>query len=881
MPRPPMKYNPAFLSDEELIEGFVVRHAEFESILETVRENTTQSNQHILVVGPRGSGKTTLVLRVAAEIRRNEELSEKWHPVVFAEESYQVQSAGEFWLEALMHLAQKSGDANLKASHKELEAERDEQRLRERALAQLLDFADSHGKRLLLIVENLNMLLGDQMSDDEAWALRHTLQSESRIMLLSTSTKRFKEVEATSKGFFELFKMLDVRPLNIGECQEVWKAVTGTKLSQRRIRPLQILTGGNPRLLGIISTFATELSFRHLMDNLLQLIDDHTEYFKSQLDSLAAVERKAYLALAEIWDPATARQVAESARLDVNKVSSYLARLEERGAVAVVEQRGRAKVYQVTERLYNIYYLMRRRGAPVNRVKALVSFMVSFYGKKELAELTSRIAEEACGLEPQMRTDHYLAFEGLIRSRPDGALRVALVSSAPGAFFSAPDAPSSLRGLRAITELTIANKAIAKSLEWSQRGDESRDEISARIQELTADRGKPRAEDFAHCFELGLLFEAAGRNGDAIEALEKAEKMSPDAGCVATILAGVYESEGLLDESEAVYKRALTAFEHPALWTSFGELLSRRLERHAEAKEAFGRAVQLDSEWFPAWAELGELLANKLEAYEEGAQALRRALDCEQAFRRNLQSAFAEEPSPVAERVNAIGPPVHLVWGALGRVLADDLGKPEEAVDAYQHAVDVQPDEPVLWLGLGRAQVNLGRYEAARSAFAEVTLLQPDSDIGWKALAVSYMELGQVDKAKAACQRAVQVAPASGPAWLGLAAIHINGGHFAEALECLPGMLHDSEFVQRTSNVISSVVIILAAAGLGREALSVLEESSSLEELEPLAVALRMLAGEAVSVAKEITEVAEDILKQIRSTSRDAKTGDTARQKES
>ena len=52
-----MKYNPAFLTDEELIKGFVVREADLEIILQTIRENTTASNQHILIVGPRGIGE--------------------------------------------------------------------------------------------------------------------------------------------------------------------------------------------------------------------------------------------------------------------------------------------------------------------------------------------------------------------------------------------------------------------------------------------------------------------------------------------------------------------------------------------------------------------------------------------------------------------------------------------------------------------------------------------------------------------------------------------------------------------------------------------------------------------------------------------------------
>jgi len=35
--------------------------------------------------------------------------------------------------------------------------------------------------------------------------------------------------------------------------------------------------------------------------------------------------------------------------------------------------------YAVAERMYNIYYLMRRRGKPADRVKATVKFMIALY----------------------------------------------------------------------------------------------------------------------------------------------------------------------------------------------------------------------------------------------------------------------------------------------------------------------------------------------------------------------------------------------------------------------------------------------------------------------------------------------------------------------
>ena len=37
------KYNPAFLSPEELIRSFVVRHTELELIVQVIRENTGDS----------------------------------------------------------------------------------------------------------------------------------------------------------------------------------------------------------------------------------------------------------------------------------------------------------------------------------------------------------------------------------------------------------------------------------------------------------------------------------------------------------------------------------------------------------------------------------------------------------------------------------------------------------------------------------------------------------------------------------------------------------------------------------------------------------------------------------------------------------------------
>lgn len=407
------KYNPGFSSDEDLISAFVVRQIELQQILQTIEENTGRTYQHLLLVGARGTGKTMLVRRVAAEVRRSETLKQTWYPLVFGEESYRILSAGEFWLEALSHLAAQNPGSKWQGIYEDLREEKDEQRLQQRSISNLMDFADEHGKQILLIVENLNTLFDEQMSNNDGWILRHTLQTEPRLMLLGTATGRFDEIDNVDKAWFEFFALYIMEPLKLSECRQLWTSITDEDLSENQMRPMQILTGGNPRLLQVLAEFAKGMSFRDLMANLTQLIDSHTDYFKSLLDNLPATERKVFVELLEIWEPASTNSIASAARMEVSKVSALLNRLLNRGAIELVKQPGKKKYYQVSERLFNIYYLMRKRGTPDDRVKIVVDFMSVFY--PQLIDQAQWIAIEASDLAKELRRDHLSALVAIIR----------------------------------------------------------------------------------------------------------------------------------------------------------------------------------------------------------------------------------------------------------------------------------------------------------------------------------------------------------------------------------------------------------------------------------------------------------------------------------
>ena len=437
-----MKYNPGFLSDDELVSSFRVRTREFRAMVETVRGCTGDSNTHMLVVGPRGSGKTTLLLRVAAELRRDHTLSRRFFPITLAEETYNVSTCGEFWLEVLNRLAHQAphrpGDPDYQLSYQEVCKSPDDQSLAGRSLGRLLEFADRERKRLVVFVENLNAIFSDLVDRKAGWQLRHTLQTEARILLVTSATSRFEAIDNPGEALYDFFQVRKLWPLDEIECTDLWEGVSGERPTRSTIRSLQILTGGSPRLLAIIARFGASLSFDDLMSNLLELVDDHTEYFRSHLESLASQQRRVFLALAGLWRPATTKEIAQEARIATNQCSAQLKRLEALGAVSVVGGSPRRMTYYLTERMFNIYYLLRLSGRASDLVRALVRFMQSYYSLPKQVQVAHEIAQTMASRDTRTREiardTLTQLLEGIPEHLQEPPLRAALTGGGAGRY---------------------------------------------------------------------------------------------------------------------------------------------------------------------------------------------------------------------------------------------------------------------------------------------------------------------------------------------------------------------------------------------------------------------------------------------------------------
>jgi len=399
--RPIRKFNPGtFQSDDEIISQFVVRQRELGLVLEVLRSNVdSPSCQHVLIVAPRGRGKTMLLARVGAELRASEALAERLFPVRFMEESQEIHTLADFWLEALFHIAHGNTASNpelfreLRATHADLTAQWRDSNIEERARAAVLSAADRMGRKLVFMVENFQALCED-VDEHFGWGLRQTLQSEPQVMLMATATGRFTGLDDARQPFFEMFRIIDLEPLDTAECRRLWNMVSGDNRKSREIRPLRILTGGSPRLIIIVATFARHRSLRQLLEDLVRLVDDHTEYFRSHLEVFATMERRVYLAIIDLWRSSSASEIAARARMDVRKASVLIGRLVHRGAV-LVEGTGRRRKYVAAEGLYSIYYKLRRERDEAELVRNFIRFMRAFYGHAEIATMVDRWRLEA------------------------------------------------------------------------------------------------------------------------------------------------------------------------------------------------------------------------------------------------------------------------------------------------------------------------------------------------------------------------------------------------------------------------------------------------------------------------------------------------------
>jgi len=415
-------YNPHLLSPEELKKYFVVRRELLEHLLDELRrEAPDRPPQHRLIVGTRGMGKTTLLRRLALAVSEDPDLGQAWLPLQFPEEQYNVARLSDLWVNCLDALGDKleaEGQLDQAAELDTLVAglpKGDEERRAEQGLAQLKGLAGRIDKRLILLIDNIDIVL-DRLRDAH-WKIREVLACDPRLLLIGASSRMLEATYEYKGAFYDFLKIHELKGLSLDETRELLcnlarignqpRVVDLIENEPGRLKTLHNLTGGNPRTATLLFGVLAQGPDGDVRADLERLLDQCTPLYKARFEELPAQSQQVVDGLAVSWDPITAGDLAGRLRMDVNKVSSQLSRLESQGVVEKVRIAPGTKAgFQIAERFFNIWYLMRTSRRLRKKLVWLVQFLRVFYSQDELKFHAGRFFARSARLSADMYLRH-------------------------------------------------------------------------------------------------------------------------------------------------------------------------------------------------------------------------------------------------------------------------------------------------------------------------------------------------------------------------------------------------------------------------------------------------------------------------------------------
>lgn len=395
------KYTPDEMPQEEFLERFVVREEIFEEIFKDIQTSDyAVANQHYIIVGQRGQGKTTLLRKLQIEVENDTKLAKFLIPVKFAEEQYQIRSLSRLWEEVADYL-QSLHEEDFPHVLDDMEEHFEDDDYELKAFSYLDSALKKKKKKLLLLIDNIDELIG-KLNEKEQRRLREILLSSSSFRIVGGSTKMLEQHYDYGKPFYEFFKIIKLKGFtkeesiaflrSIGKGKQKEHMEEIIKTNPARIETLRQLTGGVPRtLVMLFDIFLDEGG--NAFDDLLKVLDEATPLYKHHIDELPNQLQEIVHTIAINWDGMYTAEIAKKTRLSTKVISAQLGKLEKYDIIES-EQAGKNKIYKIKERFFNIWYLMRfGRKKDRQRVEWLVRFLESWCTKEELNERANILIE--------------------------------------------------------------------------------------------------------------------------------------------------------------------------------------------------------------------------------------------------------------------------------------------------------------------------------------------------------------------------------------------------------------------------------------------------------------------------------------------------------
>ena len=790
------RYSPGNMDRESLEALFVGRHDELEDVLTRVMNSVRSLEKHyILLVGPRGSGKTHFLALVHHELMDRFNAGNVLDSVVVAslnEEEWGVASYLDFVVRILRAISDRKPDL-----HAEIERIYDmfaKDPTEAEAFAIALLRQRTRGKTLLLLCENLvDLFEGLGEEGQKRW--RATIQEDGNWTIVASTPSLFAAVALQDHPFYGFFTIRAFRKISFETGLELLakKAVhegkselaqsLRTPLGRARARAIHHLAAGNHRAYIVLSDFLDKESLEDLVDPFMRMVDDLTPYYQDRMRRLAPAQRKIVEHMCLEGKPSTIKDISTPCLMSHQTAAKQIGELESAGFVGRTRV-GRNTFCELSEPLMRI--CVEVKDNKTRHFRLFVDFLRHWFTTRELLQRHAALQHG----DHIAILDRVHVEEAVRRLLEDQ--REPLVDALCDQAKNCSDA-GDFSGLAKIQQDLVQKRGNA--LDYSmwmyaliQNGEHQTALAAAR--EATAKY--PNLDDIQNFgeveYQLADAYLVDNRPVDALSAIDRAIAVDADNSRYLCLRSEILIRLARLEEAIAAVQALLDA--EPDLWHSLKPIvetlmhLKREPEAEARADDLADRspgdlrALLIASEVYRSRGQLDLALglADRVldvDRDRHEARQLRGFILFDMGeFRR-----ASDDLRKSASDSRRSAPTQRMLADSL--LLSDNF---EEAIDAAEHLLRIDPEHSHAHFVRGRALMKLGRRPEAVAALDD--LLSTNNSNLLRSAASLVRGIGDFAAAGRYLDRVAELEPESREYWVERTLLHIDEGAIQAAMDC-------------------------------------------------------------------------------------------------
>lgn len=626
--------------EPQILEQLLIGRSETADLLTRYAKQIVSNGQNhqIILVGPRGSGKTHM-LRVL--FHRINNLIENGDLVVayFAEEEYGIDGYLDFLIR-IINSFKRWYENDKPLLEEKLEAVRNASLNNQEKLAEDTITGYLQKKPLLILTENFDIIL-DSIGNDGQNKLRAFLYRNNRTSIIATSQALNPDLKKEDKPFYNFFILIFLKKLDhkdsltllqqLAEIEGIPELIEHFKKRGRtQLRAIHRLVKGNHRLLVTFFEFLKSDSLADLSTIFIKTMNDLKPYFETFIRYLPPQQQKIihYLALSKT--PKRGTEISKYCFINDKSISKVLSELQRKRLVEAISDptSKRDKLYDIAEPLLRIAIEIGEQKQGITSL--FIDFLALYYSEQELTEQKNKFEHLHINESDEIIKTKYI-YE--IQAREQAMLLKIKGTSIEGNYgikmsnLVKEDKYNELIKLFKNTNLKTDSEYMYLAFSYLQIGDPK------KAIQFYQKAIKLNSKNTKAIGGLGLSYEASGQLTKAVDLFNKVAKLDPQNWLAWFKVSSTYNQLNNFKKGLEAAKKAVKANpQSDGAWMYLGIQYSM-IKQYDKEVESYKKSVLVNPKNIASWNLLGlryTILNKRKEAFDAFVSLL--PLNIEQAY---------------------------------------------------------------------------------------------------------------------------------------------------------------------------------------------------------------------------------------------------------